>query len=482
MSKETSKKLYELLVTKDLEPELLDARGKEVTDPEQAELFSFDWRGPSGKNYGTVVILLSDESELEVYAGDNIGKTMEPEDKRAWFGVGRTDGFLPQIKNFAMRNDMRSFNINNINRLKFTMQGMSAIREGLFESYYGKRDISYRDEPQQTRIMIKHNRNIAEGEPRHRSIESIYIETAQGERFRLPSRNLTHGRIMARHVAEGGNPYDAFGQHINGIMEELNTLGRFIRASRTKPFTGRAAEMVETAVRHYAQLKAKAKQMIGRRGYLEARDGFDPSIITDSENLAEEIRQMFIEQTLDQRIEEAIPVLVKLMHTESDMISQQIDEFDDWSRAVVEGNDTLPSTPGERKQLESMLATAMPVGPDAINAIQSLAEVFNDQELFDRLNDLAQQDPEADARPLIVDRITELGLDIDTSAVQPEPAPVPTAPPTDVPPDVAGEIDQAAQEMEENLDTDGVMMTRPSNMSSESVQRELSRLRILASV
>jgi hypothetical protein len=36
--------------------------------------------------------------------------------------------------------------------------------------------------------------------------------------------------------------------------------------------------------------------------------------------------------------------------------------------------------------------------------------------------------------------------------------------------------------MEENLDTDGVMMTRPSNMSSESVDPMLSRMKSLAGI
>ena len=49
--------LYNLLVTRDFEPEILDSAGKSVTDPAEAELFSFDYR-TENKNYGTVVVLL----------------------------------------------------------------------------------------------------------------------------------------------------------------------------------------------------------------------------------------------------------------------------------------------------------------------------------------------------------------------------------------------------------------------------------------
>ena len=36
--------LYDLLVTRDFDPEILDPRGKEIDVPEEAELFSFDWK------------------------------------------------------------------------------------------------------------------------------------------------------------------------------------------------------------------------------------------------------------------------------------------------------------------------------------------------------------------------------------------------------------------------------------------------------
>jgi hypothetical protein len=188
MKNNTPKNLYDILVTRDFEPEILDSSGKSVADPNEAELFSFDWK-TDGRNYGTVVILLGSSNDLEIYYGDNLGRGMDSEDRGAWYD------FLAQMKNFATRN-MLSFKLNNINRLKYTMQGMAAIREGLFEGYYGRKNISYSDQPKQTRLMIRHDRNLAEGEPRYRAIESLFVETADGERFRVPSRSLAHGRML----------------------------------------------------------------------------------------------------------------------------------------------------------------------------------------------------------------------------------------------------------------------------------------------
>ena len=462
MENNTGKNLYDLLVTRDLEPELLDSAGKAVTDPNEAELFSFDWSA-GGRNYGTVVVLLGSDNELEVYYGDNLGRAMEGEDRGDWYD------FLAQMKNFATRN-LLTFELNNLNRLKYTMQGMAAIKEGLFEGYYGRRNISYSDQPKSTKLMIRHSRNIAEGEPRHRAIESIYVETADGERFRVPSRSLSHGRMLARHVAEGGNPYDAFGQHITEIVNEINTLGRFIRASRDRGFQGPASDMIESAVRHYTDLKAKAKRMIGQRGYHEEREQFDPTVVTDSEGLADEIREMFVQQSLDQRIEEALPILTRLavpvltkVANRDDDSMKEIQEFESWAHEVTEGTWALPDTPEEQDRLRQLMSEPLPVGADATNATEQLYDILGDDDLFDQLSDLAAQDPDADARVLIKDKLADFGITIEPEA-QPEPEPKA----------------EPSRDMDENLDTDGVMMTRPSNMSSESIERDLNRLLELA--
>lgn len=457
MENTVSTNLFNLLVTKDLEPEILDASGREVTDPKDADLLSFDFKTEE-KNYGTVVVLLGNDNELEVYYGDNLGRAMESNDRSRWYD------FLAQIKNFATRN-LLNFRLNNINRLKYTMQGMSAIKEGLFEGYYGRKNVSYSDQPKKTRLMIQHNRNLAEGEPRWRSIERLYVETADGERFCVPSRSLSHGRMLARHISEGGNPYDAFGHYIGEIVNDIGTLSKFIRACRGKHYDGAAGDIFEAAIRHYSELKDKARRIISRRGYLGEREQFDPATITDGGNLTELIRTAFIEQSLDQRIESALPVLSRL--PEAQTIMKEVNEFETFMNGISEGTWSMPETPLQLEQLRDIMSQELVVGPDATNATEQLYDVIGDDELFDRLEQLAEKDPDADARPLIQSRLQELGLDIGTDFG------------TDF--GVAA-ADDAQTNMGEDLDTDGVMMTRPSNMSSESrdSKNDLRRLLELA--
>lgn len=322
MKNTASTALYDLLVTKDFEPEMLDASGRPVTDPDEAEMFSFDFR-VNDENYGTVVTLFGNNNELEVFYGDQLGRGLDGSVRDAWYKL------LHQIKEFAVRN-MLTFELNDISRLKYTMQGIAAIKEGLFEGYYGKRNVSYNRRPTETRLMIKHTRDLAEGEPRHQAIESIYVETADGERFRVPSRSLAHARMLERHVREGGNPYDAFGQHINNVVGDMSTLGRFIRATKNRQFADETLDIVETAIKHYSDLKQKAKRMIGQRGYHEEREQFDPAIIPERSNTVDHIREKFVEREIDNRIEEALPILVQLIPQSKENGMKEIDDFESW--------------------------------------------------------------------------------------------------------------------------------------------------------
>lgn len=416
--------IFDYLVTHDFEPEALDSRGQSVTDHEDAELISFDYR-VQDSNYGVVVLVFPDENTLAVYYGDNLGRAMDSEHRGSWYD------FLAALKNIAGRN-LLNFQVNNINRLKYTMKGMSAIREGLFEGFQGRRRHSYSEQRDGVRIRIDHDRDIAEGQARHRAIDRIYIECDSGERFRVPSRSLLHARVLAQHAAQGGTPYDVFGQYINRMMQDLAVLSRFIRATNNGSYTG-AADIVEAGRRHYHDMKAKAKSMLSRRGYQLAREQFDPASQDSQEQDLEHIRELFVRQDIDQRIQEALPILAAIQQPRM----QEISEFEQWSHAVCESTWALPQSSEQLEQLANLMSQPLPVGADAANATEILYDLVGDDELFDRLSELAQQDPDADARDLVQQRLAELGIELPVT-------------------------DTAV----EDIDTSGILNQRTSNMSS----------------
>jgi hypothetical protein len=316
----------------------------------------------------------------------------------------------------AKRN-MLTFSLNNLNKLKYNMKSIAAMTEGtLLEGYYGTSKTSYSDQPKKTKLVIKHSRPLGEGEQRFRNVETLFVETDEGERFKLPFTNLTGGKAMARHVAEGGKPYDAFGQHIAEMMSELATLSRFNRATRNKTYVEDAQALAEQAVEHYRDLKRKAKRMISRRGYHEELENFDPITVTELDETVDAVRETFVQQSLDPRVEDALPILARIKDTNM----KEVDEFASWADEIVEGTGRVASTPQEINQLKDIMSEPLPVGSDALNASETIGFLLGgDDELQDELEALAAEDPNADARPVVQTAIERLGIELDDTK-QPE--------------------------------------------------------------
>jgi len=397
-----ARRLFDLLVSRDFEPEMLDASGRASDDPAETEIFSFDFRAESGQDYGTVVIMLGNDGDLEVYCSDNVGRGMASEDKNDWFG------FLEQLKNFATRNFM-GFGIKNLNRLRYSMQGQAAIKEGLFESWQGRKDISWNAGANESRLMIKHKRVMGEGEARFRCVENLFIETAEGERYKLPFRNLTAGKAMLEHVRAGGRPYDVRGQHISDMVTELAVLSRFRRANHGRLLEDDTAALVEQTNTYRERLQHNLKSLTSKHGYARYFESWSPDEATAESVVIEGLKHMFVTQSIDQRIEEALPLIARIQQQENAMKETEI--FEAWADRLMEGTWALPDTPEKQSQLIELLSKDLLVGADATNATEQLYDLLGDDELFDQLYELARRDANADARQVVLDRMQELSSD-----------------------------------------------------------------------
>ena len=150
--------------------------------------------------------------------------------------------------------------------------------------------------------------------------------------------------------------------------------------------------------------------MISRRGYHECRDAFDPTEITGIDEAVETIRELFMQQTLDPRVEQALPVLAKLKEKEL----AEADMFEQWATQVTEGTWSLPDTPEKAEKLQTLMSQELIVGPDGTNAEEQLYDLVGDDELFDILGDISMIDPDANAweDPRVQQRLRQLGITI----------------------------------------------------------------------
>jgi hypothetical protein len=411
MAQETpAKQLYDLLISRDFDDlravssqtDKTPVNAEGQPDVGLADLFSFDWHSESGKNYGTVLILLRSDGTVMLEFGNNLGKTIDSSDRQQWFD------FMLEIKNFAVRNFM-AFEAVNLGKIRHSLHGQRNLREGLLESWTGRRDVSWNADPGQTRLVIKHRRALGEGEARHHQIESLFVETADDQRFRLPFRNLTAGRAMLEHVRAGGRPWDVRGAHIAQMVSELAVLSRFRRANAGRLLEGDTATLVEQTNGYHTRLQRCLRGMTTATGYRDYFESWQPTEISEESVVIEGLKHLFVTQTIDQRIEDALPLLARIQQQEK--IMKEADIFESWANRQVEGTWQLPDTPEKQTELIELLSQELSVGVDAVNATGQLQDILGDDELFDQLSALATTDPNADARQVVIDRLQELSDD-----------------------------------------------------------------------
>ena len=409
-----SQQLLDLLATRNFHPEMLDKLGK-PSDAAEAKTFTFDYVSGSGKNYGTMVIVLDSDNEMKIMYGDNLGRTMEGDDKSEFFD------FLQHLNQKATSNRW-THSIADINQLKHTMQGMAAIQEGLFEGYYGTRKVSYAGEPTQARLQIIHSQPLGEGDARYRHIDKMFIETVDGERFKLGFKSLSGARAMLEHVRQGGKPYDIRGCHISETVNEIAVLSRFNRASANRILEGVTQELVTEAQEYYQSLRENLKHMASSRGYSKYFESWHPATINEQEGVVDNIKTLFIEQSIDSRIEAALPLLAKIQQRGQQM--KEADIFESWINNLGEGTWTLPETPEQLDKLKTLMTGELIVGPDATNATEQLYDLVGDDILFDRLQELAAQDPRANAwnDTEVMNRLAELGVEMPEPSAPGNPA------------------------------------------------------------
>jgi len=211
---------------------------------------------------------------------------------------------------------------------------------------------------------------------------------------------------MVEHVRQGGKPYDMRGHHIATIIEELNVLSRFRRASKGQVFEGDTANLVAETNRYYETMCRTVKGLSSSKGYNSYFESWNPGNITEQDLIIEDIKTLFVQETIDSRIEQALPILARIQQQGTAMKEANI--FEAWAERLLEGTWATPNTPEQKQQLIELLSQELPVGADATNATEQLYDLFGDDELFDQLQELAETDPDADAREIVIARMTEL--------------------------------------------------------------------------
>jgi hypothetical protein len=323
--------LFALLQSRGYDPVLLDSSGKESPVPEEAEVFQFNFI-KDDVDYGKVTVTIDGLRQLVVYYGEKVEKSpkVSGDDSESWHML------LKRLSKFA-HNHQLSFDTRYLDKLKYDM-AKRAHNKKLDEGYYpmGKK-ASYSDNIPECKIIIQHSRAIEEGEQRYRNVAKIFIENAQGERFLAPTTKPGIARVYARHIAEGGTPYDERGQHITSVCEEYSKMAGFVRATRGKQFNESAQRLVTEGINHYQGLRETLHKLAGKKGYNTYFESWTPPLMEDEESV--DLSEMFRTGTVDPRIESVMPILGKLNKNLSECGSMaEVIALENWADSLMDGS------------------------------------------------------------------------------------------------------------------------------------------------
>ena len=326
-----NRSLFELLRSRGYAPTLLDTSGKEIPVPEEAEVFQFKFT-KDGEEYGTVTASIDGLHKLIIYFGDDVAnseKEASASGDDSWYKL------LNHLKRFSQQHQL-SFEVKNRDHLKYDMAKREHMKkqEKISEGYYpmGKK-ASYNDNIPTVKIVIEHSRQIEEGEQRYRNVNRIFLENTQGERILAPTTKPGVAQIYARHLAEGGMPHDDRWNHIIGLCEEYNKMGAFVRATRNNQFNESAQQLVNEGINHYQSLRESLSKMRGARGYNAYFESYTPPLMED-ETEENNLNELFVQETLDPRIESVMPILSKLHKKVAEM--KEVNELSKWADSLTE--------------------------------------------------------------------------------------------------------------------------------------------------
>jgi hypothetical protein len=415
--------------------------------PEEARFFDFDYM-EGEQPIGHVSISLAEPNSMKVYFSNGITEAMDDGQKDHWYG------FLKELRTFAKRRllsfDTRDIAKDNLDKRDYAFLSQNAqpkqtepntIQKPVGESImsesnmYGTKTVSYQ-KLENTRLIVKHSQQLSDDMApgaRSRNIAGLFVENADGERFKYPFIHLAGARAMQRHVANGGVPYDAIGESIIRMSEEiaqLKSFGNYV--VRNDLMNSDTNNVVERSTEQLNRLREQVRAL-SKQGHYEAyKESFQAQQPLEvPQDVVEQFTDQFTVKNFKEDIASVFPVLYRLMKegntigyddivamTQQDELTNEdveIDledndpfaKFENWVMSLGEDSAIVSEDPEEQaaaiQNLQELVGDTFPAGVDGTNAIESLKGIIEDPSLYNQIKETAKQDANADVRQIVQD-------------------------------------------------------------------------------
>ena len=326
-----------------------DENGAATADPSSAVFFEFEFQ-EDADTFGSVSISLADGENMKVYYNRDLVSKIDEDSRDEWYA------FLKELKDFAVEHQM-TFDVRDITKNNLTKQDYENLADTnktvntdemseelnritklagvekapVAEGLTGTSKSSF-ENLDKTKLIIRHKGKVDETVPgaRSRQIQSLYIENEDGERFKYPLTHLAGARAMQRHVANGGRPHDEFGQHIVSTSEDIAKLNSFSRyASNKDQLNDNAGDIIEQTKLKLENLRGYMRNLAKQSHYEAASKDFKTSEeqILDDETV-NKLREKFTMKNLDSRVEDAFPIINKIMSEFEATKEQPVNELE----------------------------------------------------------------------------------------------------------------------------------------------------------
>lgn len=481
-----AKELFGKLRTQFPEIHLGDGQSKVTTDPKSARFFEFSF-SKNGVDLGNITVNLDegdddDPTSLVVVYSNDVVEDQPDGTKKLWFN------FLRELREFAKQRflnfDTRDIAKSNLEKRDYEQLARNGDGNMTESKLFGTSKTSYQAMGE-AKIIVKHsqpvNYNLPAGRTMH--IESIYIENAAGERFRYPFKHLNGARAMAQHVAHGGTPYDAIGEHVIGLSEELSKLRMFKGYVDRNPVVAESMVSIRDKVaERIDSVKKEIRSLQNQNYYSSFAESFEqPSAREIPEEILNDWVDRLTIRTFNEELKNVFPYIYNLIdeselpvkelgvedliNSESldvqDQVTNEIEELQNFEsyleKLVSESSDLFNSNTDVQnsavERLNELVAEPLPVGVDGTNAIESLQGIIDDKELADVFEELADVNPEADARTVLKDYIKQKDAEVFEKISFGEEPTAPVVPPVEEP--VAAEPAAVEQPVTAGLEREG---------------------------
>jgi len=327
-----------------------DENGAATAEPANAVFFEFEFKEDSD-TFGSISVSIADGETMKVFYNRNLVDKIDEDSKDEWFA------FLKELKDFAVEHQLR-FDVRDITKSNLTKQdyenladtnktvntdGMSeelnritklagVEKAPVAEGLTGTSKSSF-ENLNKTKLIIRHKGKVDETVPgaRSRQIQSLYIENEDGERFKYPMTHLAGARAMQRHVSNGGRPHDEFGEHIVATSEDIAKLNSFSRYVTNKDqLNDNAGDIITQTKLKLENLRGYMKNIAKQSHYEAASNDFktaDEQVLDDE--TVNKLREKFTMKNLDNRVEDALPLINRIMSELETTTEQPVEEFKD---------------------------------------------------------------------------------------------------------------------------------------------------------